>query len=206
MQAKPGAPPRGYCYRAGSKHAAHGKVTIRGSEAFGRTGGWMEKRCNVTLKSFVGRHPAFIPLMCFLFVDRRKTHARRNRTQAVFECGIKDGISRRQLYCLCSKLCQTKAFATIPVAKAFAIGLVSWRSSTRPAGTLENLCVTGRDGLSTSPTVSICVEGGYSKPSKCAVRTASLIRFPALPPRSCAVTSEHFTFLSHLFRLLKVKR
>lgn len=74
MQAKPGAPPRGYCYRAGSKHAAHGKVTIRGSEAFGRTGGWMEKRCNVTLKSFIGRffffsvsfgrHPAFISLMC----------------------------------------------------------------------------------------------------------------------------------------------
>lgn len=97
MQAKPGAPPRGYCYRAGSKHAAHGKVTIRGSEAFGRTGGWMEKRCNVTLKSFIGRFFFFLdffrPTSCvyivnvFVFVDRRKTHARRNRTQAVSSAG-----------------------------------------------------------------------------------------------------------------------
>lgn len=80
MQAKPSTPPRAIV-TALAEHAVHGKVTkgIGSIQTNGWMNGWMEKRCNITLKthriqnhsllhSFC-THPAFIIINVFVSVD-----------------------------------------------------------------------------------------------------------------------------------------
>lgn len=162
MQAKPGAPPRGYCYRAGSKHAAHGKVT-KGIGSI-RTNGWMDgKEVERDFKiihwsifyKFFSVDILRLSLMCLCLLTGEDA-CQEKQNPGGFECRIRNGISHRQLYYLSSKLCQAKALPQ-SMWQSFRdrFGLVAQFNVSRRHA--KNLSVTSRDGVSTSPTISICL-------------------------------------------------